>query len=485
MAIFKRREKRNLTKWLNWLDTMGSVESASGVPVNEDSAMTAASVVACLRVLSTTMAMLPLPLYKRLVPTGKERAYDHPLYYILHDSPNNYQTAYEYRQQAMMHILLHGNHYALINRDPNTGDITGLIPFPDPTSMEVALFGTEPRYIYTLSNGTKTPAMTQDEVFHLRGMTSNGLVGMNVLDAGKDQIGLALALQTYASKFFKQGGNLGGTLEHPGTLSKEAQDRLRASWDKAYGGVNNAHKVAILEEGMKFSKMGATPEEAQALESRKFQTLEVARIFGIPPHMIGDLERATFSNIEHQAIEFVTFCIAPWAKMIEQRIGKQLLNDVERKTMFAEFTLAALMRGDYKSRQEGLAIMRQNGIVNADEWREMESFNPIGGMEGETYMVIGNMYPVGQSPTNQAPPEEKPKDDEEKKDDRAFRIMYADALDRICKRRMADLQKNNYDPDKHAEYVRTVMEPVYTAFGLPGLDAFVQSQVAERSNRGT
>jgi HK97 family phage portal protein len=492
VAIFKRREKRNLAKWLNYLDSLGSAESASGVAVNEDSAMTAASVVACLRVLSTTMAMLPLPVYRRLQTGGKERAYDHPLYTILHDSPNNYQTAYEFRQQMMMHLLLYGNHYSLMDFDPQIGIIRGLIPFPEPARMEVALFGTEPRYQYTRQDGSKL-VFTQNEVLHFRGMSSNGLMGVNLMDTGRDQIGLALALQAFAGRFFKNGANIGGVLEHPGTLSADAQNRLRAGWEKAYSGVTNAHKVAILEEGMKYTRMGATPEEAQALESRKFQTLEVARIFGVPPHMIGDLERATFSNIEHQGIEFVTYCLSPWCKLIEQRIWKQLLNDVEKQSMFAEFNVSALMRGDYKSRQEGLAIQRQNGIINADEWRELESFNPIGGTDGTTYMVIGNMMPVGQK--KDEPPKADPEDDKDEKDDkedpkdRAFNILLADAVTRICKREATDLQRKDFDIVRHEEYVRTVMEPIYKAFAMDGLDDFVRSHcdaiMAGRSNRGT
>ena len=240
MAIFRRKEKRNLAKWLNYLDSLGSAESTSGVVVNESSAMTAASVVACLRVLSTTMAMLPLPVYRRLQTGGKERAYDHPLYTILHDSPNNYQTAYEYRQQMMMHLLLYGNHYSLMDYDPEIGVIRGLIPFPDPARMEVALFGTEPRYQYTRMDGTKL-VYTQNEVLHFRGMSSNGLLGVNLMDTGRDQIGLALALQSFAGRFFKNGANIGGVLEHPGTLSADAQKRLRDGWEKAYSGVTNAH----------------------------------------------------------------------------------------------------------------------------------------------------------------------------------------------------------------------------------------------------
>lgn len=391
--LTKWQEKRNLAKWEQWLDLLGAAPASSGVYVGEDSAMTTASVLACVRVLSFTMAMLPLPLYQKLDTGGKRKAIDHPLYYLLHDSPNNYQTAFEYRQQMMTNILLHGNHYSLIVRDKESGEIEQLLPFAYPARMEVQLFQDELRYSYRLDTG-EIRLLYQDDVLHIKGLSTNGLLGLDLIEKAREPIGLALALQEFAAKFFKNGANLSGVLEHPGKLSTEAAERLRANWNKTYGGNNNSLKTAVLEEGMKFTKMGASPEEAQALESRKFQTLEVARIFGIPPHMIGDLERATFSNIEHQGIEFTTYCITPWATLIEQRISKQLLNQVERRLYFAEFSLEALMRGDYKSRQEGLNILRQNGVINANEWRAMENMNPIEGDEGNAYLVNGAMIPV-------------------------------------------------------------------------------------------
>jgi HK97 family phage portal protein len=469
VGLFRKKENRdNLTKWMAWLDSMGGSESASGVVVSESSSMTSSAVLACLRVLSTTMAMLPFPLYRRLNNGGKEKAFDHPLYYLLHDSPNNYQTAYEFRQQMLSQVLLHGNFYALIERDPQTGDVTEILPFADPSKMEVALFADEPRYRYTLESG-KVLTMGQDKVLHIKGMSTNGLIGLDLLDSGKDNIGLTLAMQTYASKFFKSGGNISGTLEHPGSLSEDAAKRLRLSWDKAYSGVSNAHKVAILEEGMKYSKIGATPEEAQALESRKFQTIEVCRIFGVPPHMIGDLERATFSNIEHQSIEFVTFCIAPWAKMIEQRVSKQLLDQEEKRRYFAEFTLSALMRGDYKSRQEGLNIMRQNGIINANEWRELENFNPIEGEEGSIYLVNGNMIKPGETPDD-PPPDDKA--------DRALGVIMDDALSRIIRREESDVMRQYRKKpgeikswlfdfyQEHESYMIKNLEPVFRALSI-------------------
>jgi HK97 family phage portal protein len=268
-----------------------------------------------------------------------------------------------------------------------------LLPFAYPGRMEVQLYTDAIRYKYLLDSG-ETVTLEQDDVLHIKGLSANGLIGLDNIEKGREPIGLALALQEFAARFFGNGANISGVLEHPGNLSKEAAERLKASWEKTYAGNSNSLKTAILEEGMKYTKMGASPEEAQALESRRFQVLEVSRIFGVPPHMIGDLERATFSNIEHQGIEFTTYCIQPWATLIEQRISKQLLNVEERRFYFAQFSLEALMRGDYKSRQEALHILRNDGVISANEWRALENMNPIDGDEGTAYLVNGNMIPV-------------------------------------------------------------------------------------------
>lgn len=391
--LTKWQEKRNLAKWEQWLDLLGSTPTSSGAFVGEESVLTLSSVLACVRVLSFTMAMLPLPIYQRQNDGGKRKAVTHPLYYLLHDSPNNYQTAFEYRQQLMTNVLLHGNHYSLIERDRISGDVVQLLPFAYPGRMEVQLYTDAIRYKYLLDSG-ETVTLEQDDVLHIKGLSANGLIGLDNIEKGREPIGLALALQEFAARFFGNGANISGVLEHPGNLSKEAAERLKASWKKTYAGNSNSLKTAILEEGMKYTKMGASPEEAQALESRRFQVLEVSRIFGVPPHMIGDLERATFSNIEHQGIEFTTYCIQPWATLIEQRISKQLLNVEERRFYFAQFSLEALMRGDYKSRQEALHILRNDGVISANEWRALENMNPIDGDEGTAYLVNGNMIPV-------------------------------------------------------------------------------------------
>lgn len=493
-------EKRifSLAKWEEFLDLMGATPSSSGVNVSESSAMETSSVLACLRVLSFTMAMLPLPLYERQANGGKKRAVDHPLYFLLHDEPNNYQTAFEFRQMMMHQLLLYGNFYALIKRNKASGVVEELLPFASPANMEVQLFDNEPRYKYTFESG-QALVLTQDDVLHIKGMSTNGLLGLKMLDKGRESIGLAIALQQFAAKFFAKGANISGVLEHPGKLSKEAQERLKASWDKAYSGVSNAHKTAILEEGMKYARMGATPEEAQALESRKFQTIEVARIFGVPPHMIGDLERATFSNIEHQGIEFVTYCLLPWATLIQQRISKQLLNLGERRRYFAEFVFEALMRGDYKSRQEGLHIMRQDGIISQDEWRALENMNPVDTEESQAYLVNGNMITTklalegGAASLKQSEPSKDPPDEGEDERKALFEPLIRDAFNRIKRREQADITRKIKEKNReasginrwfldflndHAEFMRRTLTPIAESMAIQGQEMGMESLIS-------
>lgn len=480
---FERRSN-TLNRWLNWLDTLwAGQDSSTGVVVSDSTVMGASGVYACVRVLSQTMASLPLPVYKRLDNGGKRRAYTHPLYTLLHDAPNNYQTSFDFREMMMVHVLLYGNFYALVDRDPASGRVTSLIPFARPTDMEVGLFdGKYVRYLYRLQDGTTAP-FDDRNILHVRGLSKNGLTGIYTLDAAKEPFGLTLALQQYAAKFFGNGARPGGVLEHPQKLTDDAQKRLRENWEKTYGGVSNAHKVAVLEEGMKFHEIGRTPEEAQSLESRKFQLEDVARIFGVPPHLIGHLERSTFNNIEHQSIEFVTHCVRPWAVRLEQRFTLTLFNASERQRYIVEFNLDGLLRGDFKTRQEGLATQRQNGIISANEWRALENMNPIDGEDGDAYLVNSTMIPVTQAMKAQPPNSGATRAV-------ALKPVILDASARVLRREEADImrraKKEPRDASElerwlsdfyreHTEFVKRTMLPVFECLSLPGAGADKQA----------
>lgn len=373
----------------------GGYDTAAGVTVTPARGLQYAAVYAAVRVLSEGVAMLPLVLYERLQPRGKQRAPGHSLYPILHDAPNPEMTAFEFRETMMGHLVLWGNAYAEIEYD-RAGRVMGLWPLR-PDKMKVKRKDKRLVYEYTLPNGRLAePALQPDQVFHVRGLGSNGIVGYSPITLARQSIGLGLATEEFGSRFFGNGARPGVVLEHPGKLGDEAYGRLKTSWAGRHQGLKNAHRVAILEEGMGVKEVGIPPEDAQFLETRKFQVTEIARIYRIPPHMLADLERATFSNIEHLGIEFVTHSLGPWLKRWEQRIGLSLLTEAERQVYFAEHLVAALLRGDIKSRYEAYAVGRNWGWMSADDVRELENMNPLPNGEGGVYLQPLNMVDAGQ-----------------------------------------------------------------------------------------
>lgn len=382
----------NPSQWL--VDLMGGKSTATGISVNEQNALQSTAVFACVRILSETVASLPLPMYKRIAERGKARAPDHPLYSVLDDIANEEMTAYSLRETLQGHLGTWGNAYAEIEWDM-AGRVKGLWPLrPDQTWPERNPDTNKLQYRTVLPDGTGV-ILPFERVFHIPGFGFDGLVGYNPIRLFRESIGLAMATEEYGARFFGNGAKPGGVLEHPNKLSKEAQDRLRESWNEMHRGLSKQHRIAILEEGMSYKQIGIPPEDAQFLETRKFQTSEIARIYRVPPHMIGDLERATFSNIEHQSIEFVQHTIRPWLVRWEKSIKFKLLTPNERKRFFAEHLVDGLLRGDTKSRYDSYAVARQNGWMSANDIRKLENMNPIEG--GDIYLVNGNMVPTDQA----------------------------------------------------------------------------------------
>lgn len=373
--------------------------STSGKLVNEFTAMQTTAVYACVRILAETLAetlaALPLQLY-RYTPGGKERVYDHPLYHLLHDEPNPEMTSFIFRETLMSHLLIWGNAYAQIIRD-RLGRVQGLYPLR-PDKMTVCrdergkIF-----YLYT-KTGDENPnikpygqvALQKEEVLHIPGLGFDGLVGYSPIAMARNAVGMTMACEEYGASFFANGASPSGVLEHPGVLKDPA--KVRDSWNAVYRGSANAHKVAVLEEGMKYQQIGIPPEEAQFLETRKFQLNEIARLYRIPPHMIGDLEKSSFNNIEQQSMEFVKYTLDPWVIRWEQAMQKALFLPEEKKQYFLKFNVNGLMRGDYESRMTGYSIGRQNGWLSANDIRELEDMNPVPDEEGgNLYLVNGSM----------------------------------------------------------------------------------------------
>ena len=370
--------------------------TTSGKPVNERTAMQTTAVYACVRILAEAVASLPLHVYEYQDDGGKKLVHDHPLYYLLHDEPNPEMTSFVFRETLMSHLLIWGNAYAQIIRD-GAGRVLGLYPLL-PDKMDVQRDDRGNIYYVYSRNSDENPMFKEygdirlkaEDVLHIPGLGFDGLIGYSPIAMAKNAVGMTLACEEYGASFFANGANPGGILEHPGVLKDPS--KVRESWNSVYRGVNNAHKIAVLEEGMKYQQIGIPPEEAQFLETRKFQINEIARLYRIPPHMVGDLDKSSFSNIEQQSLEFVKYTLDPWVIRWEQSLQRSLLLPGEKGKYFIKLNVDGLLRGDYQSRMNGYAIGRQNGWLSANDIREMENMNPIPDEQGgNLYLINGAM----------------------------------------------------------------------------------------------
>lgn len=396
--LFRSRDKpRNETEGARFRSYFGI--SNAGETVNARTAMQLTAVYACIRVLSESIAQLPLQLY-RIDGDKRIKATDHPLYFLLHDEPNPEMTSFNWREALMMNLLVFGNGYSQIIRN-GKGQPIALYPLMS-DKMKVSRDEKTGKiyYEYTFSDKEVSTAKEQQEtvrlepseVFHVPGMGFDGLVGYSPLAMAKQAIGTGLACEKYGAKFFVNSAIPTGVLEHPNVLNQETAERLRESWNDIYGGSGKAGRVAVLEQGMTYKPISITPEQVQFLQTRKFQTGEIARIFRVPGHMIGDLDRATYSNIEQQSIEFVKYTLDPWLTRWEQAIQRQLLTPEEKKTYYTRFNVDGLLRGDYQSRMNGYAVGRQNGWFSTNDIRDLENMERIPEEQGgDFYLVNGNM----------------------------------------------------------------------------------------------
>ena len=398
-GLFKSRDKpTDSTVGSRYTFYMGG--STSGKTVTERSAMQMTAVYSCVRILAEAIAGLPLHVYRYNSDGGKEKAIDHSLYLILHDEPNPEMSSFVFRETLMTHLLLWGNAYAQIIRN-SKGEVMALYPLM-PNKMSVdrdengQLYYQYLRSTDEVGGKNETVILKPTDVLHIPGLGFDGLVGYSPIAMAKNAIGLAIATEEYGAKFFANGAAPSGVLEHPGTI-KDPQ-RVREAWQSQFGGSQNSGKIAVLEEGMKYTPISISPEQAQFLETRKFQINEIARIFRVPPHMVGDLEKSSFSNIEQQSLEFVKYTLDPWVIRWEQSIMRTLLTPEEKKSYFVKFNLEGLLRGDYQSRMNGYATARQNGWMSANDIRELENLDRIPAEAGgDLYLINGNMLPLQQA----------------------------------------------------------------------------------------
>jgi len=382
--IFNPRASPKNSFWSPYKFFFGG--TSSGKYVNEKTAMQTSAVYACVRVLAETIASLPFHTYRR-TDNGKEKAIDHDLYYILHDEPNLEMTSFSFREVMMTHLLLWGNAYAQIIRD-GRNKILGLYPLlPDKMRVDRNDNG-EIYYIYN-KDGVLYQ-LRRDEVLHIPGLGFDGIIGHSPIAMAKNAVGMALATEEFGSKLFSNDARPSVVLQHPGVVKDPK--RLRESWNSVYQGSGNAHKTAILEEGMSIQTLSIPPNDAQFLETRKFQIEEICRIFRVAPHLVASLDRATFSNIEHQGISFVVHTIRPWLVRIEQAMNKALFVGSEKREYFVSLVVDGLLRGDFSSRLQGYSTGIQNGIYSINDVRNLENMDLVSDEEGGNFhMINGNM----------------------------------------------------------------------------------------------
>ena len=388
-----------------WFEPV-TMRTASGARISSESAMRLSAVYACVRILAESMASLPFILYRPGQSGGKVALRNHWLYRLFYIRPNQFQNPFEWREMLMGHLALRGNAFCRIVSNAK-GEITDLIPIhPDRISLVLSQNSADEysyRIIDRLGNQLVLP---RGAVWHLRGLSSDGMLGLSPIEMARESVGLALSAQDYGARFFDNDAKpTGGWIEYAGTFKdKPARDNFRESYQNAQGAMNRG-KVLVLEAGMKYHEVGVTNKEAQFLELRKFQVTDIARLFRVPPHMIADLDRATNNNIEQQSIEFVRYTMRPWAERWEASIRADLMLDDEG--LDCEFDFAALMRGDANSRATYYSAMVSMGALTRNEVRVAENYTPLPGLDEP--LVALNM---GMTGTNQQPATAPPPDDD-------------------------------------------------------------------------
>lgn len=365
----------------------GGIPTGSGIRINERTALQISAVYACVRVIAEAIGSLPLHVYRRTGDRGREKAINRREYALLHDAPNDRMTSCVFREAMMAQVLLFGNAYALIEYD-GSAKVRALWPLaPGTVTVELQRDRTL-RYFMIDDLTHKQIYYNADEVLHIPGLSFDGVSGISPVRLHREGMGLAQALENFGAEYFGNGTSVSGVLQVKTKLSDPAKTRLSQSWRALRTGRGNRHSVPILEEGMEFKPISIQADNAQFIESRKFQIAEIARIFRVPAHLIGDLEKATFSNIEHQSLEFIEHTLRPWLVRWEQELNRKLFAGSE---YFVEHNIDGLLRGDFNTRMQGYASGRQWGWLSVNDIREKENMNPLPGSDGDQYLVPVNM----------------------------------------------------------------------------------------------
>lgn len=436
--------RSNLAEPDDWfVDALTGPESSTGIRVTPESALKWSAVFCAIRIISESIASLPIHLYETK-GKGRSRVFDHPLVDLL-DNPNSEMTRFELFEVLQSHLCLRGNCYAQKVMAPS-GAILELVPLPV-SQVSISRSAADGSLLYTYQDANGKTVFGADEIVHVRGLGSDGVVGYSPVTLAREAIGLGLAAERFGGKLFKNGARPSAIVKHPKRLSEQVASRLRSQLESIYSGIDNSHRIAVLEEGMEWEKTGFTPEDAQFLGSRKFQISEIARIFRVPPHMMADLEKATFSNIEHQSQEFVTHTLRPWLVRWEHRLNRTLLEGEDRRRYKFEFSVEGLLRGDTTTRYAAYSTGRNWGWLSVNDIRRFENLSELPPEEGDVYLQPLNMQPLGalpppapaaKDPPDEDPPEEDKKDKPEEKNSldlteasKALLPMALEAFDRF------------------------------------------------------
>lgn len=385
----------------SWLSLAGT-DSQAGPAVTDSSAMTLAAVFGAVKILSEDVSSMPLKLYRRGA-SGKETASDHPLYTLLHDAPNPEMSSVDMRMAMTAWMCLRGNGYAEIERD-GAGRIKYLWPLHTP-SMWVRRLDGKLRYLYTLPNGQQA-SLFADEVLHVRGLSLDGICGLAPIGYARENIGLGLAAQEYGARLFSANSVPKGVIEATGKFKdEEVLQRFKRQVEESHQGLTKAHRIMILENGMKWHQTGLPPEDAQFLELRKFGVEDIARFFRLEASKLQIGDKRAFASVEQDSLNHVIFTLRPWYVFWEQAISRALLSPAERATMFAEHLVDGFLRGDIATRYEAHVKALTNGFSNIDEVREIENKNPLPDGLGKGHRVPLNTMELGSKPASVGAPE--------------------------------------------------------------------------------
>ena len=370
-----------------------SLGSSTGKSVTVETALNFTAVYACLKVISETVAQISIDVYKK-TDNGSETDTNNPIQKIVHSSPNKIMTSAIFFEALTVNILTHGNGFALIKRN-NKMVVTSLLLL-DPAKVQVSVAEDGEELFYKIEGHEKH--YPSADIIHIPAMSFNGMLGKSPLKVHAEAVGLGLAEQEFAARYFANGAVVSGVITRPGTMDMTAAEKLRKSWNKVYGGLKNSHRTAVLDAGMDYKQIGIDPEKSQLIESRKFSIQEISRIYRVPLHMISDLDKATNNNIEHQSLEFAKYTMMPWLRKIEQELNRKLFKTKDVGITYVRFNVESLMRGDIKSRAEFYVKMIQNGVMSPNETRQLEGMNKREG--GDIYLTPMNLTTNPENITN-------------------------------------------------------------------------------------